>query len=74
MKLARRLIVVLCLAAVVVAATHPIAHGLFLALLAPIFFFVAPVATFIPGLRPENAAVPATPFLAVIDSRGPPNA
>jgi hypothetical protein len=74
MKLARRLIVLLCLAAIVAVAIHPIAHGLFVALLIPILFFFAPVAIFAPRLRLENAEVPAVPFRAVLDTRGPPNA
>jgi hypothetical protein len=70
----RRLIVVLCLAAILAVAIHPVAQGLFLALLAPILFFLAPAVISISGLKPENAEVPSVPFLAVAESRGPPNA
>jgi hypothetical protein len=70
----RRLIAALCLVTLLVAAINPIAPSLFVALLVPLFFFLAPVSDAVPGPKPENDEAPAIPFLAVFSSRGPPQA
>jgi len=74
MTFPRKLIAALSLAAILAVAITPVAPGLLLALLVPLFFFVAPVASAVLALKPENESLPSVPFLAVAGSRGPPNA
>ena len=69
---ARRLIVILCLAAILFAALTPTASGLLLAILAPLWFFFSAFV----GVHIRNAAGQCNPlrffFLPVLASRPPP--
>jgi hypothetical protein len=64
---------VFCLVAILAMAVNTAAPGIFLALLVPLFFFIAPVWIALRRPALESEVVPAIPFLAVVDSRGPPN-
>jgi fatty acid desaturase len=70
----RRLIAVLCLATILVAAIHPVAPVLFLGLLVPLFFFVAPAENAVAALKAEDDSLPTAPLRAGHESRGPPDA
>ena len=69
---ARRLVALLCLALVIAAALTPGAPGLFSAVLAPLWFFVAAVVVF--SIRNDIADSAPGPlrFLPVLASRAPP--
>ncbi len=70
----RKLIAALCLVAVVALAISPVAPGILIALLVPLFFFLAPVAIALTSLKSEDEQVPAFQFSSVSGTRGPPNA
>jgi MFS superfamily sulfate permease-like transporter len=70
----RRLIALLCLVTILVVAINPLAPGIFVALLVPLFFFLASVANVVPAPTSENEETPAVPFLDAVASRGPPHA
>jgi hypothetical protein len=69
----RKLVAAFCLVAILAMAMSPVVPCIFLALLVPLFFFVAPVSIAVRKAMLENEEAPAAPFLAVLDSRGPPS-
>ena len=73
MTFARKLISVFCITAFLLAAIHPVAPAILLALLVPFFFLVAPVENVFLSWH-EDGDLPASPCLAIAGSRGPPNA
>ena len=70
----RRLLVSICLFAVLLAALNPAAPGLFWALLAPVwlFFGLTQSAALLP--LPEAPHLPRSPFRSLDLSRAPPRA
>jgi hypothetical protein len=71
-RTAARIIALLCLAAVMLAALAPGGHGLPVAILAPFWLFLAilvPLAVLFP--ESSDQAVPAS-FVAVVPGRAPP--
>jgi hypothetical protein len=69
----RKLIAAFCLVALLAVAVNPVTPGILVALLAPLFFFFAPVAIALTGVISEDQRIPARRFFAVFASRGPPN-
>jgi hypothetical protein len=74
MLLMRRLIVVLCLVAVISAALAPSAHVLSAAILVPLLLFVATIVIVPIRFERENSTLPASPCLSFATSRAPPSA
>ena len=72
MHQARRFIVFLCLAAVLLAAMSPSASGLLLAVFAPIWFVFAALASVPLGQIPERRIAYQVPFLPLVTPRPPP--
>jgi hypothetical protein len=68
----RRLTVLLCLVAVLLAALSPSAFGNAACLVTVFFYFIATVVTVLISQRDETAFLPASPLLAVLASRAPP--
>jgi hypothetical protein len=68
---ARKLVAVLCLAVVLVAALTPSASGLLHAILVPAWVFVAAILVFSIREIADKGPQPP-PFLAVLASRAPP--
>jgi hypothetical protein len=69
---ARRLLIALCLAAVLFAALSPVASALHVAVLVPLWFFFAAVLS-VPLRRvTERVNVRRFPFLPVLTPRPPP--
>ena len=71
---ARRVIAFLCVVALLLVAMTPAAPGLFLAILVPLFLFVAAVVLAPVDHESEDSHAPAFPFLLVLTSRAPPSA
>jgi hypothetical protein len=69
---ARRFVVFLCLALVLLAAVTPAASGLFYAILVPLWLFVAFILA-VPLRREAEVSKPLLfPFLSFLPSRAPP--
>ena len=68
-----RLVALVCLAAVLLAALTPAPSGLFWAILLPLLLFVAAIIIAPIGRERECGNVPAYSFLTVVASRAPPN-
>jgi hypothetical protein len=69
---ARRWIVILCVAAVLLAAMSPSTCGLLLAVFFPIWFVFAVVGSVLLGTLPERGFVRQVSFLPVFAPRPPP--
>lgn len=72
MQQARKWIVVLCLAAVLLTALSLSASGVLFAVLCPIWFFFAALASVLLDLVPECCVAREFPFLPVLTPRPPP--
>jgi hypothetical protein len=68
----RRLIVVLFLLAVLIAALTPATSGLFLPFLMPLWFFLAAILTVQVRITDECFDLPLLPNLPIFSSRPPP--
>ena len=68
----RRLIVFLCLAAILLAALTPAAYGLFFAILVPLWYFLALIVSVHIRRAAEGGNKRQFPFLPVVTPRPPP--
>jgi hypothetical protein len=68
----RKLIVFICIAAIVCVAFGPVSSGLLWAALVPLLLFVEAVVITLIKRPTDEGGIPAFPCLAVLASRAPP--
>jgi hypothetical protein len=71
---ARRLVGLLCVVAIILAAVAPSTAGLLWASLIPLLLFDAVVVIVQKSRENDDSDAPSFPFLSVVSSRAPPNA
>jgi len=68
----RRLLLIVCIAAILAAALSPLSSGLLWVILVPVWFFVASTVAVALVRELEPRAAQPLKFLSVVGSRAPP--